>query len=142
MSVASIVQINSHPVSHEKPSAVKKLLKPHKNILQLVVERNGRNNTNNDTGQSMFMQEEWSDDTFGSSKRSSVALSSSSTPTYKRRNHVVPETLTQASQSECYEFCMHLPLISRPSLPQSMCLHKPCVKAYIIEMGCVIGMCG
>ena len=103
MSVASIVQINSHSVSHEKPSAVKKLLKPHKNILQLVVERNGRNHmdTNNDTGQVVFMQEEWSDDTHGGSKCSSVALSSSSTPTYKRRSHVVPETLTQVSQSEC-----------------------------------------
>jgi hypothetical protein len=96
-----ILQINSHSVSHEKPSAVKKLLKPHKNILQLVVERNGRNHmdTNNDTGQVVFMQEEWSDDTHGGSKCSSVALSSSSTPTYKRRSHVVPETLTQVSQS-------------------------------------------
>ena len=66
----------------------------------------------------MFMQEEWSDDTYGSSKRSSVALSSSSMPTYmyKRRNHVVPETLTQASQSECYEFCMRLPLLLLPQV--------------------------
>lgn len=96
--VASDVQVNSRSVSREKPSAVKKLLKPHKNVLQLTVERNSKSRaeTNDDTGQ-VFMQE-WSEGSYGSCKRG-VTLSSSSTPTYKRRNHVVPETLTQVSPS-------------------------------------------
>ena len=87
-------------MSHEKPSAVKKLLKPQRNVLQLVVERNSRNSssTNHHTGQSMLVQDEWSEESYGS-KRSSVALSSNSTPTYKRRNQLVPESLTQISHS-------------------------------------------
>ena len=103
------MQINCNSVSHEKPSAVKKLLKPHKNVLQLLVERNGKNmagSTNHHTGQSMMLaaQDEWSEESVGGggggSKRSSVALSSNSTPTYKRRSHVLPETLTQNSPGE------------------------------------------
>ena len=47
------------------------------------------------------MQEEWSEDSLGSSKRSSVALSSNSTPTYIRKTYAPPETLTQRSPSMC-----------------------------------------
>ncbi|CAI8046659.1 Disks large homolog 2 [Geodia barretti] len=96
-----ILQANKHSVSLEKPSAVKKLLKPHKGVLQLIVERSGSNTASrmrNETGQSM-MQEEWSEDSLGSSKRSSVALSSNSTPTYIRKTYAPPETLTQRSPS-------------------------------------------
>ena len=32
-------QINNTPIGHEKPSSIKKLMKPHKNILRLIVER-------------------------------------------------------------------------------------------------------
>jgi hypothetical protein len=98
-----ILQANKHSVSLEKPSAVKKLLKPHKGVLQLIVERSGSNTASrmrNETGQSM-MQEEWSEDSLGSSKRSSVALSSNSTPTYIRKTYAPPETLTQRSPSMC-----------------------------------------
>jgi chromosome segregation ATPase len=97
-----ILQVNRHSVSLEKPSAVKKLLKPQKGVLQLIVERSGRNmpsGMRNETGQSM-MQDEWSEDSLASSsKRSSVALSSNSTPTYIRKTYVPPETLTQRSPS-------------------------------------------
>lgn len=103
ISIVKLLQINRHLVSREKPSAVKKLLKPQKNVLQLVVERNGKNasSTNHQTGQTMLVQDEWSEESYGGSgsKGSSVALSSNSTPTYKRRNNVVPETLTQISHS-------------------------------------------
>ena len=53
-------------------------------------------------GQSM--QEEWSEESLaGGSKRSSVALSSNSTPTYIRKAYVPPETLTQRSPSMFHE---------------------------------------
>ena len=82
---------------------MKKLLKPQKNVLQLVVERNSKSTTNNDTGQA-FSHEESGDSSYSDSKRSSVALSSSSTPTYKRRGYTVPETLTQRSSSESHQY--------------------------------------
>ena len=31
--------MNNTPIGHEKPSNIKKLMKPHKNILRLVIER-------------------------------------------------------------------------------------------------------
>lgn len=33
------LQVNNTAISHEKPSSIKKLMKPHKNILRLVIER-------------------------------------------------------------------------------------------------------
>ena len=37
-----LLQVNNAAVSHEKPSNIKKLMKPHKNILRLVIERPSR----------------------------------------------------------------------------------------------------
>ena len=32
-------QVNNAPINHEKPSTVKKMMKPHKSILKLAIER-------------------------------------------------------------------------------------------------------
>ena len=92
-------QVNGHQVSREKPSAVKKLLKPHKNVLQLVIERVKK--TNNDTGQALspFQSEEWNEEEYG--QRGSTALSADSTLTYRRWTQVSTETPSQGSPSTC-----------------------------------------
>ena len=94
-------QVNGHQVSREIPSAVKKLLKPHKNVLQLVIERVKK--TNNDTGQALspFQSEEWNEE---HGKHGSIALSADSTPIYRRRTQVSTETPSQGSPSMCVHY--------------------------------------
>lgn len=42
LKLLSYLKVNSKNITHEKPSTVKKMMKPHKNILRLTIERSSR----------------------------------------------------------------------------------------------------
>ncbi|XP_064405216.1 disks large homolog 5-like isoform X2 [Halichondria panicea] len=89
-----IIKVNNQAIQHEKPSNIKKLMKPHKNILRLEIERPHNQNDRSYLGQALPAKngaESWTD-----SKRLSWA-STSTTPVLKPKRAISCEDNTQQS---------------------------------------------
>ena len=52
LSPSLLPQVNDAPINHDKPSTIKKMMKPHKNVLKLIIERPQKGSVT-PTGQSL-----------------------------------------------------------------------------------------